>query len=119
MYTVLPIVPLVTVVLAWVDMDLTRQKEGPAPFANAGVRAGPASPPVRTPLSVAQPGAGRAAPYANGYTGVPRVADVAAAAKPGGFRFPFPDRRKEEAQPRDAAGARTLLLDPEKLAPVE
>lgn len=36
MYVVLPIVPVVTVVLAWVDMDLTRQKEGPVPFANAG-----------------------------------------------------------------------------------
>ncbi len=119
MYTVLPIVPLVTVVLAWVDMDLTRQKEGPAPFASAGVRAGPASPLARTPLASAQPGVSKASSYANGYTGVPRVADAAAAAKPGGFRFPFPDRRKEEAQPRDAAGARTLLLDPEKLAPVE
>ena len=113
MYTVLPIVPLVTVVLAWVDMDLTRQKEGPAPFASAGVRAGPASPLVRTPLASAQPGASRVAPYANGYTGVPRVADAASATPPkqGGFRFPFPDRSKE--------GARTLVLDPEKLAPVE
>ncbi len=123
MYVVLPIVPIVTVVLAWVDMDLTRQKEGPVPFVHQGTRSGYASP--------LQPGSNRAStrsngvasPYGNGYTGVPRVADGAASGgKQGGFKWPFRDRgeAREQAQPKQTMGARTMLLDPDKqLAPVE
>lgn len=128
MYVVMPIVPIVTVVLAWVDMDLTRQKEGPVPFGNQGARYGQASPQARTSVPPLQPGANRAsaranASYVNGYTGVPRVADSGASgAKPGGFRFPFRDRGEasEQAQPKNMQGARTMLLDPEKhMASVE
>jgi hypothetical protein len=131
MYVVLPIVPVVTVVLAWVDMDLTRQKEGPVPFANAGVRPTQASPQARTSAPPIQPVANRASarptaappPYATGYTGVPRVADGAASGtKQGGFKWPFRDRGEasEQAQPREAQGVRTMLLDPEKhMAPVD
>ncbi len=126
MYVVLPIVPLVTVVLAWVDMDLTRQKEGPVPFGNQGARHWQASPQARTavpPLQPMQPVANRAAtrsnaaaPYANGYTGVPPVADSASVTKQGGFKWPFRGRgaASEQAQPREVQGVRTMLLDPEK-----
>lgn len=126
MYVVLPIVPVVTVVLAWVDMDLTRQKEGPVPFAHAGVRATQASQQARMSVPPIQPVANRttaarptasSTPYSNGYTGVPRVADGAASgAKQGGFKWPFRDRgaSEEQGQPRETQGVRTMLLDPEK-----
>jgi hypothetical protein len=122
MYVVLPIVPIVTVVLAWVDMDLTRQKEGPVPFAGGGSRSGYASP-LQPLANRASTRANGAAPYGNGYIGVPRVAEgTAASGKPGGFKWPFRDRSQasEQAQLKQTMGARTMLLDPDKqLASVE
>jgi hypothetical protein len=123
MYVVLPIVPIVTVVLAWVDMDLTRQKEGPTPIAQGGSRAGYASPLQSMTNRTSTRSNGSASPYANGYTGVPRMADGGATStRQGGFRWPFRDRDegREQAQPKQTIGVRTMLLDPEKqMAPVE
>jgi hypothetical protein len=130
-YLVMPIVPIVQVVLAWVDMDLQRQKEGdgapswaarPAssgyqaarPAAAQAQQARPVVPPLqgRGPVAV-QP----ATPtYGRGYTGVPRVAEMGEGKAPeprqGGFKFPF--KRASESDVTGVPTVRDLMHDPEK-----
>lgn len=111
-YMVLSIIPLVSVLLAVVDMDLERKKDGYAGSSPGMTRAGQALP--RAPVGkVALPGQ---TAYAQGYQGKGAAAKAAHGAdeKQGGFKFPFP-RRDETAQPKDSMTAvRNMLHDPEK-----
>jgi hypothetical protein len=128
-YLVMPIVPVVQVVLAWVDMDLQRQKEGDgAPSwahraASPGYQAArPAAaqqgrsvvPPIQGRGPVAAPSA--TPTYGRGYTGMPRVAEMvegkAPEQKQGGFKFPF--KRAAEADVTGMPTVRDLMHDPEK-----
>jgi hypothetical protein len=129
-YLVMPIVPIVTVVLAWVDMDLQRQKEGdPAPsWAARSATPGYQAPrpatatqqarPVVPPTQGRGPVAGQPATptYGRGYTGVPRVAEMADGKpleqKAGGFKFPF--KRAAESDVTGVPTVRDLMHDPEK-----
>jgi hypothetical protein len=127
-YLVMPIVPIVTVVLAWVDMDLQRQKEGDSAPSWAHRAASPgyqaARPATQQARPVVPPVQGRgpvaaqpATPtYGRGYTGVPRVAEVADGKlpeqKPGGFKFPF--KRAAESDVTGVPTVRDLMHDPEK-----
>lgn len=99
-YLVLSIIPLVSLLLAVVDMDLERKKDGSgSPMGRVGQVA------ARVPVGRAgQNGAS----YAQGY----QASGVGA--KQGGFKFPFPRRGEDRAQPQDAVSGRTMLLDPEK-----
>lgn len=108
-YMVLSIIPLVSLLLAVVDMDLERKKDGvgrPGPLLS------------RLPIAKAgQAGNSAASPaYSQGYAGngaVPKVANGADGK--GGFKFPFPRRGGDDAgQPRESVTGRNMLYDPEK-----
>src|SRR5690242_2496347 len=115
-YVVLSIIPLVSVLLAVVDMDLER-KHGEA--GSSLVRLGSANAQgTRVPVARASAQNG-ASTYGRGYQGT--AANERSAPDPngkqGGFKFPFPRRDSaQDAQPRDAVtGVRTSMLhDPEK-----
>jgi hypothetical protein len=131
-YLVMPIVPIVTVVLAWVDMDLQRQKEGDAApsWANRAASPGYQAPrpataaqhqvrPMVPPIQGRGPAAAQPATptYGRGYTGVPRVTEMAETrklddARQGGFKFPF--RRAGGSESGEGASVGDLLHDREK-----
>jgi len=101
---VLSIIPLVSLLLAVVDMDLERKQSGAA-FSPVRVGAGGSAngnqAPARVPVArIAQNGANGA----NAQQGQ------------GGFKFPFARRDNvQTAQPKDAvSGVRTMLYDPDK-----
>src|SRR5712691_5565911 len=103
-YMVLSIIPLVSLLLAVVDMDLER-KQGGAAFSAVRVGAGGSAngnqAAARVPVArIGQNGANGA----NAQQGQ------------GGFKFPFARRDNvQPAQPKDAvSGVRTMLYDPDK-----
>jgi hypothetical protein len=117
-YMVLSIIPLVSVLLAVVDMDLER-KQGDA--GSSLVRlggAGPASPRV-PPRTSASPQNGASA-YGRGYQGNTAGAGSDQNGRPGqgGFKFPFAKREngaQAAPQPKDSpSSVRNMTYDPEK-----
>lgn len=120
-YMVLSIIPLVSVLLAVVDMDLERkQGEAGASLVRLGGVGGQAA--TRAPVARASAPAQQngATSYGRGYQGAAPVAGVRSASEQGGFKFPFARRDGVQAQPRDVvSGAHGMLHDPEKeLMPV-
>ncbi len=105
-YVVLSIIPLVSFLLAVVDMDLERRQgsEGSASLVRLGAGANGNQPAARVPVARATAG------QPNGTNG------ASAKQGQGGFKFPF--ARRDDAtngQPKDAtSGVRQMLYDPEK-----
>ena len=105
-YVVLSIIPLVSVLLAVVDMDLERKQnqQQAGSFASPVVRAGANNGQPGTRVPVAAPVIQNRANGANSGQGQ------------GGFKFPFQRRDGgQAAQPKDgSSGARPIPYDPEK-----
>src|SRR6266702_2892034 len=102
-YMVLSIIPLVSFLLAVVDMDLERRQSGEASASLVRLGAGTGAPGNQ--------------PVARAPAGQPNGANGASAKQgQGGFKFPF--ARRDDAnngQPKDAtSGVRQMLYDPEK-----
>ena len=142
-YVVMPVFPVLTVVFAWVDMDLERKKTGVS-FAGLGgsMRQAQGVPVIAAaPKAAAQSPAAAAAPSSNRGYGAPgqsspnvppRLASSKAPdtqyGKAGGFQFPFPRRgggNGGDAQPAPVVNgngngyAASMLHDPDKFAVVE
>ena len=105
-YMVLSIIPLVSFLLAVVDMDLERRQgsEAPASLVRLGTGANGNQAAARVPVARASAG------QANGTNG------ASAKQGQGGFKFPFARRDEtNNGQPKDAtSGVRQMLYDPEK-----
>ncbi len=120
-YIVLSVIPLVSLLLAVVDMDLERSKgeRGGAyrpVAASGGARSQSATP--RVNVNGTQAGASA---YGRGYTGTPRVADGAdkgpQQARRAGIFSALQQRRHGQDEPGDGRGAshgREFLHDPAK-----
>jgi hypothetical protein len=119
-YVVLSVIPLVSLLLAVVDMDLERSKgeRGGAyrpAAASGGVRPQPVTP--RANVNGAQ---GNTAAYGRGYTGTPQVADGAYKGSQQARRagiFSALQRRHGQDEPGEVRGAsheREFLHDPAK-----
>jgi len=118
-YVVLSVIPLVSLLLAVVDMDLERSK---------GERGGAYQPVAASPVARPQPATPRvnvngtqASAYGRGYTGTPRVADGAdkgpQQARRAGIFSALQQRRHGQDEPGDGRGAshgREFLHDPAK-----